>query len=67
MFKCKQCGHTFSANIPDRCPECGAINRQPDSAGSRNFWAMILVGGLAELLIIAILVGIVVALAVKYL
>ena len=67
MFKCKQCGRGFSANTPDRCPDCGAENRQPDSAGSKGFWAFLIVGGLAEIAIFAILVGIVIAVAIKYL
>jgi ABC-type ATPase with predicted acetyltransferase domain len=67
MFKCKQCGRAFSANLPDTCPDCGVANRQPDSAGSSRFWAFLLIGGLAELLILAVLVGIVIALAIKYL
>ena len=67
MFKCKQCGQGFSANVPDHCPGCGAENRQPDSAGSKSFWAFLLFGGLAEIAVFAILVGIVVAIAIKYL
>ena len=66
MFKCKQCGHAFSANIPGKCPECGAPNRQPDSADSKRFWALMILGGGIELLIFAILVGIVIALVIKY-
>ena len=66
MFKCKQCGRGFSANTPDKCPDCGAVNRQPDSAASPRFWAFLLIGGVIEMLILAILVGIVVALVIKY-
>jgi len=67
MFKCKHCGRGFSANLPERCPDCGAENRQPDSVNSGRFWSLLLIGGLGELLILAILIGIVVALAIKYL
>jgi len=67
MFKCKQCGRGFSANLPERCPGCGAQNRQPDGAGSGRFWSFIIVGSLIELVVFALLVGIVVALGVKYL
>jgi hypothetical protein len=67
MFKCKQCGRGFSANTPDTCPDCGAENRQPDGVNSKRFWALVFLGGGIELLIFAILVGIVIALAIKYL
>ena len=67
MFKCKQCGRGFSANTPETCPDCGAANRQPDSVTSGRFWAFLLVGSAIEMLIVAILVGIVVALVIKYL
>ena len=67
MFKCKQCGRGFSANTPDTCPDCGAVNRQPNSAASSRFWAFLLIASSVEILIFAILVGIVVALGIKYL
>ncbi len=25
MFKCKQCGRQFGANVPELCPACGAV------------------------------------------
>ena len=67
MFRCKSCGRQFGANTPEACPDCGAPNRQPDSAGSKRFWALVLLGGGIELLIFAILVGVVIALAIKHL
>ncbi len=67
MFKCKQCGRGFSANPPAVCPDCGAANRQPDSAASGRFWSVMLIGSAVELLFFAVLVGIVVAVAIKYL
>ena len=67
MFKCKQCGRGFSANPPDNCPDCGAANRQPDGMGNGRLLGLLVFGALGELLIFAILVGIVVALVMKYL
>lgn len=67
MFKCKQCGRGFSANLPETCPGCGAPNRQPDSAASGRFWGFLLLSGFFELLLLALLVGIVVAVVIKLL
>ena len=66
MFKCKQCGRAFSANLPDTCPGCGAENRQPDSVNSGKFWAFVFVGSVVELVIFALLIGIVAAIVIKY-
>lgn len=66
MFKCKQCGRQFGANPPGQCPGCGTANRQPEAGGGR-FWGLVLLGGGVELLLFAVLVGVVVALAIKYL
>lgn len=69
MFKCKQCGHAFSANIPDKCPECGAENQQPDQlSGGRflNLMGFVTVGCFAELLVLGIIIGIVVAMVLRY-
>ncbi|MFK7788948.1 MAG: hypothetical protein AB8C95_05555 [Phycisphaeraceae bacterium] len=67
MFKCKQCGQGFSANPPKQCPACGAANRQPDDENSWKILGLIAFGGLTEIVIFAIVVGIVVALALKFL
>ena len=67
MFKCKQCGRGFSANIPSTCPDCGAANRQPDDQNSLKLLGLITLGATAEMLIFAIVVGIVVALVLKFL
>ena len=59
MFKCKQCGYQFSANIPDQCPECGAINQQPinDARGVSILLTMEAISTLIFLILIALLVG----------
>jgi hypothetical protein len=67
MFKCKECGRGFSANIPDTCPGCGAVNHQPESLSNRRLLGLIFVGAIGDLVIFAILVGIIVAVAIKYL
>ena len=67
MFKCKHCGRGFSANLPERCPDCRQANPQPDSATSGRFWSFLLIGSLVELVFFAVLVGIVVVLLLKYL
>ncbi|MBX2850821.1 MAG: hypothetical protein KTR15_03635 [Phycisphaeraceae bacterium] len=66
MFKCKQCGRGFSANTPKACPDCGAANRQPDDQCSWKLLGLITAGAIGELLIIAILVGIVAAIVIQY-
>lgn len=69
MFKCKQCGRGFSANTPDKCPDCGAANRQPDDMTGGRFMSlvgMLTLGFAAELLILGIIIGIVVALLIKF-
>lgn len=62
MFKCKQCGRGFSANVPDACPACGAANRTPESQGNAKRLGAIFTLAWIETLIFAIIVGIVVAL-----
>jgi len=36
VFKCKQCGRQFGANVPGSCPECGA--RQEAGKELRGAW-----------------------------
>ena len=67
MFKCKQCGQPFSANTPDTCPGCGAANRKPDDLGGAKWLGLVLAAAGIETIAFAILVGIVVALLIKYL
>lgn len=67
MFKCKQCGRGFSANVPRQCPACGAVNHRPEDLDNKTFFGLILAFAGIEMLVFAILVGIVVALAIKYL
>ena len=67
MFKCKQCGQPFTANPPDTCPACGAQNRKPDDLGGAKWMGLVLAAVSLEMIAFAILVGIVVALLIKYL
>jgi len=67
MFKCKQCGQPFTANPPDACPACGAENRKPDDLGSAKWMGLVLAAVSIEMIAFALLVGIVVALVLKYL
>lgn len=67
MFKCKQCGRGFSANIPSQCPDCGAANRTPESQDSGKLLGLIFAFAWIETLIFAIIAGIVIALVIKYL
>ena len=66
MFKCKQCGRQFGANVPDACPTCGAPQAQPAGVGSKRFWAIVFLGGGVELLILVLLAGIVAGLVIKF-
>ena len=63
MFKCKQCGQPFTANPPDACPACGAENRKPEDMSSGKWLGLVLMGAGLDLIVFAILVGIIVALA----
>lgn len=67
MFKCKQCGRGFSANLPEVCPGCGAANRTPEGQDSGKLLGLIVAFAGIEMLIFAVLVGIVIALGIKYL
>lgn len=67
MFKCKQCGRGFSANLPDHCPACGTENRQPENLGNGKVLGLIIAFASIEVIAMVIILGIVIALAIKYL
>lgn len=67
MFKCKQCGRQFGANTPKECPDCGAQTDAPEHhSGFKVLWFLMIAASF-ELIAIAVILGIVIALGIKYL
>lgn len=67
MFKCRQCGRGFGANLPAACPACGAEQPGPERVRGWRWVVMLLIGGWVELVVIAVLAGIIAAAALRFL
>lgn len=53
MFKCKNCGKAFGANLPAHCPDCGCEHDRTH----RGTWLMLVMDNVVTVLFIAGLVA----------
>ncbi|MEM9414911.1 MAG: hypothetical protein AAGA29_05465 [Planctomycetota bacterium] len=60
MFRCKQCGRQFGANVPRRCPDCGRVSNREEQ-GLRRLFVFGTIEVLTQAVVLAVLIGLILA------